>query len=245
MRSPRVRRPFLPFAAIFAIVSINCAGAHQFRPALVGNGPKSLANLIDEKKLAAKGQGDAVVMFEAAIAPDDSGFVASTWCHGGPESKLLKTEVQNALLHASFVPAAIDGKLVPAVFHGTVVFAVRNGQPHLRVFANQDREALAQESDFIEPQELIGTDDFDDAKPYLEVVRHHTRSGRALLSITVDAGGKLRDARVLKEDPTGLNIGAAALKTYSSVKFIPGFRNGSPVTCTVERDWAVHGFRRR
>jgi len=247
MLAPRSARHLL-FGGLFLLQSVvlaNIATGHQFRPALVGNGPHSLANLIDGKKLVEKGQRDGVVMFEAAIAPGSTGVVDWTWCHARPESKLLKAEVQNALLNSSFVPASIDGKPVEVIFYGTVVFVVRDGQPHVRIFANQDREALAQQSDFIEPQILTDTDDFEGAKPYLEVVRHHARAGRALISITVDAEGKLRASRVVKEEPTGLNIGAAALKTYSTAKFIPGFRNGAPVTCTVERDWAVRGFVHR
>ena len=43
------------------------------RPALVGNSPSALVNLIDSEGLFRKGQRDAWVMFEAAILPD--GFV--------------------------------------------------------------------------------------------------------------------------------------------------------------------------
>jgi hypothetical protein len=241
-RSRWLGRLVLPFVAFVSLA--HAESPHRYRPALIGNGPRSLVNLIDGRNLVSKGQGDGLVMFEATIAPTSSGPVEVIWCHATPESKLLKAEVQNALRNASFIPALVDGKPVEVVFYGTVIFMVRDGRPYVHVFANQDREALAEQTDFVEPQLLVGTDDFVDAKPYLEVVRHHTRVGHARLIITVDANGRLREALVLREEPTGLNIAAAALKTYSTEKFIPGFRNGSPVTCTVEREWAVRGYRR-
>jgi TonB family protein len=79
----------------------------------------------------------------------------------------------------------------------------------------------------------------------LVIVKNHGRAGRAILSITVDADGKMRDRRLVREEPAGLNIGAAAMKAYATAKFIPGFRNGKPVACTFEEDWAVRGYRYR
>ena len=217
----------------------------RFRPALVGHGPKSLVNLIDTQKLLAKGQGDGVVMFDAAIEADDGGSVSWIWCHAAPGSEILKDEVTKELRHASFVPALIDGKEVGVTFYGTVIFSVREGHPYLRVFANQDRTALAEQSDLIQPQMLLDSEDWEAAKPLLEVVRMHARTGHAVLSVTVEANGKVRDIHLVREEPTRLNIGSAALKAYSTAKFIPAFRNGKPVAHTFEQDWAVRGFRYR
>jgi len=36
---------------------------------------------------------------------------------------------------------------------------VRDGKARLRIFANQDPQELAKETDFIEPQLIIGTED--------------------------------------------------------------------------------------
>src|SRR5690349_16278139 len=200
MRSPRSSRQFLSIAAIFTVISTHVVRAHQFRPALVGSGPKSLANLIDEKKLVAKGQHDAVVMFDAAVEED--GSVGSIWCHGPPEANALKDEVEKELRHASFVPAAIDGTKTEVAFHGTVVFVSQNGRPHLRVFANQDRAELARESDYIQPQLVVDSEDWDGAEPLLELVKNHARRGHAVLSITLDADGKVLDRKLLREDPS-------------------------------------------
>lgn len=247
MRFPPSRLGLI--AAIFFLshnAAFGAAGEKAgFRPALVGNGPKSLVNLIDTKKLVDKGQGDGAVMFDVAIGADATGSVLWTWCHASAESKALKDEVQKELQRSSFVPAMMDGNRVGVSFYGTVIFAVRGGHPYLRVFANQDRLELAQQSDFIGPQMLLGSSDWKEARPYLEVVKQHAKTGRAVLSFALDADGKVRDLHLVREEPTGLNIRAAALKTYATAKFIPAFRYGRPVACTFERDWAVRGFRYR
>jgi hypothetical protein len=242
MSSPLNARHLL-FSGLLFLQSIplaNIATAHQFRPALVGNGSHSLVNLIDNQKLLAKGQPDSLVMFDAGIQED--GSVDWIWCHAPPEAKTLKEEVEKALRHAAFVPATIDGGKVAILFHGTVIFINQGGRPHLRVFANQDRSELARQGDYIQPQMILDSEDWEGAQPMLAVVKNHARAGHAALAITVDEQGTIRDRRLLREDPTGLNIGAAALKVFSTAKFLPGFRNGQPVGCTFEEDWAVRGY---
>ncbi len=48
--------------------------------------------------------------------------------------------------------------------------------------------------------------------------------------MSVDTSGKLNDLKVVAEDPPNLNFGRAALVEYSTARFIPGFRNGKPVS---------------
>jgi len=180
-------------------------------------------------------------MFDVIVDGSD-GSADIVWCHGPPEVRLLKAEVQKAALRASYLPALIDGRAVDVVLHGAAIFVVRDGHPFLRIFANQDTEALAQQADYIQPQLLPGSTDWDGAQPMLEVVKHHAKTGHAILSLTVDADGTLRERHLLEEEPTGLNIGAAAIKVYATAKFIPGFRNGKPVTGTFKEDWAVRGY---
>jgi len=127
---------------------------------MIGNGPKSLVNLIDKAKLLEKGQRDGVVMFDVIVDGSD-GSADIVWCHGPPEVRLLKAEVQKAALRASYLPALIDGRAVDVVLHGAAIFVVRDGHPFLRIFANQDTDALAQQADYIQrncfPVRPIGT----------------------------------------------------------------------------------------
>ena len=245
MKSPAFRSGLIASLAFLASIA-GLTGAQEkggFRPALVGNGPKSLVNLIDTGKLMREGQQDAVVMFDAAIVDDEDGEAASFWCRGSAGSERLQKEVKEELRRAVFVPAVAHGRTVGVYFRGTVVFAVRDGRPRLQVFANQDRDELARGSDFIEPQLILGTDDWEEAKEYLGVLTHHWRQGIAVVRITVDAEGKRQAMALVKEEPKGLNIGAAALKTLSTAKFIPAFRNGHPVATAFEMLDYMYGYR--
>lgn len=132
----------------------------EFRPALVGNGPKSLANLIDTEKLVRAGQQDAVVMFDMMIFPFRVKGPYGTVYPGTPGSQLLQKAILHALDDAEFVPPIADHKPAAVDFHGTVMFFA-NRKPSLRVFANQDRRELAHLADFVAPQLIGGSTKFD------------------------------------------------------------------------------------
>jgi TonB family protein len=68
----------------------------------------------------------------------------------------------------------------------------------------------------------------------LSGARAKHKTGAVILSVSVDAAGKPTDVKVVSETPTGLNFGAAAAMMAREDKFIPGFRNGKPVACTVK-----------
>ena len=214
----------------------------SFRPALVGNGPKSLVNLIDTARLMRAGQQDAVVMFDAAIS-GEGGVVENSLCYGDRDSKPLQYEVSKELRRAVFIPALAHGKPVDVFFRGSVVFVVRAGRPLLQVFATQDRNELARASDYVEPQMIMGTDDWEEAREYLGVLTHHWKKGVAVVAITVDAQGKRQGMRLVREDPKGLNLGAAALKTLSTAEFIPAYRDGHVVATTFEMFDYMYGYR--
>ncbi|MEO8043695.1 MAG: energy transducer TonB [Spartobacteria bacterium] len=228
--------------ATFALASV-AAAQSPFRPALVGNGPKSLVNQIDAKKLAAKGQGDAVVMFECYIGHSGKAEDGRTY-RGTPDSKYLAREVEEALKRSYFIPAAYKGKPVSVYFAGAAMFYVIDGKPQLHVYANQSSEDLKQGKDFIAPQLISGTDDWDSAKTELEKARLHQRNGAAVLALRVGTDGQVKDIRVASEDPPNYNFGRAAVKEYTKAVFIPGFRNGKPVECSFDYTSYVLTYRK-
>ena len=61
MKSPAFRSGLIASLAFLASIAAITAAQEKggFRPALVGNGPKSLVNLIDTGKLMCEGQQDA------------------------------------------------------------------------------------------------------------------------------------------------------------------------------------------
>jgi hypothetical protein len=139
-------------ACIFSFASATSNAAEpEFRPALVGRGPKSLVNLIDIAKLRQAGQGDSVVTFEQFIFPFSVKGAYATVYPGSSGSEALQKAVLHALDHAQFIPAIADHQKAAVDFRGTVMFFAKQ-EPHLRVFANQDRNELGHLADFVAPQ---------------------------------------------------------------------------------------------
>ncbi|MEO8439040.1 MAG: hypothetical protein ABI540_02350 [Spartobacteria bacterium] len=96
--------------ASLALITV-AQGEPDFRPALVGNGPKSLVNLIDVQKLTAKSQPDAAVMFECYIGRSGKAEDGMTY-RGTRDSKRLADQVKVALDRAYFIPAIYNHKPV-------------------------------------------------------------------------------------------------------------------------------------
>jgi hypothetical protein len=211
------------------------AAEPQFRPALIGNGPSALVNVIDTKKLMEKGQRDGLLMFKCGVTR--RGETASYFIYREtPGSKLLKEEVGNALRRSHFIPAIYNGEPTTVALIGTVLFTTTDGKPHLRIYANQNHEDVAKGNDFIAPQLLVDTVDYVGTKYDLagRKAEAYLRNGWVQLSITVDANGNQKDLKVTLEDPPGFGVGTVVKNAYARTKWIPGFRNGHAVNCTFD-----------
>lgn len=206
----------------------------EFRPALVGNGPKSLVNLIDVQKLLREGQRDGMVMITAFPSGDRVFKGSAAVYNGTPDTKSLEKEVRRALDQAVMSPAIANHKAVLAVFDGTVMF-FRDATPHLRVLANQDPKELAHFNDFLAPQLIFASNEWDPKTPELEAARRLGKNGVVVLSLHVDQHGRLLDSKLESESPPGFNFGPLMLKSFATARFIPAFRNGVPVECTFRR----------
>ncbi len=216
----------------------------QFRPALIGNGPKALVNVINTKRLMEKGQRDGLVMFRCYVSRSGQpgGYYVGQRTLGiqvyreTPGAKLLKDEVEHAIISCRFIPAIDNGGRNDVLFTGTVVFSVTDGKPHLRIYANQSRDDLKKGNDFIAPQVVANTVDWEGSKYDLaaQKARVYRQKGAIELSITVDANGNQKDMKVILEDPPGFGLGTTARDAYAKAKWIPGFRNGHAVECTFD-----------
>jgi hypothetical protein len=113
------------------------AAGPRFRPALIGNGPGALVNVIDTKKLMEKGQRDGLVMFKAWVTLLGEVSVYNTY-GDTPGSNLLKEKVGDALSGCLFSPAIYDGKRTDVGLLGTVVFVVADGKPHLHIYMQSE-----------------------------------------------------------------------------------------------------------
>jgi hypothetical protein len=205
----------------------------EFRPALIGTAPNSLINTIGAADLMKKGQKEAAVMFSCLVAP--TGDVVRSGAYRGTRgSGLLEQELLKRLATAKLIPAVHNHQPVIAVFYGTVKFAVVDGKPRLRIFANQQLSELDKETDFIDPQPFVGQDSKFTGLHYPETGSTVAVVGLAELALDVDARGNLKNIQVISEEPPLLGFGDAALSDFDGAKFIPAFRNGKPVECSVK-----------
>ena len=220
------------------------AAQPQFRPALIGNGPKALVNVINTKRLVEKGQRDGLLMFTCYVSR--SGRASNLFIYGEtPGSNLLKDEVRYAW-DCRFIPAIYNGERTDVLFAGTVIFFVNDGKPHLRIYANQSHDDIKKGNDFIAPQVIANTPDWVGSRFDLvaQKARVYGQNGVVHLSITVDANGNQKDLKVISEAPPGFGLGEDIRKMYAKAKWIPGFRNGHPVDCTfddIEFFWTWRG----
>jgi hypothetical protein len=204
----------------------------KYRPALLGVGPTAVINRIDGARLVADGQKDAQVSFCCSVTK--FGEIADVWTYrGSPDSKLLERELVRCLDKALFVPAVHDGETVPVLFFGTTTFKVVNGKPRLRIFANQEAEEIKKESDFIGPQPFVGRGSKFEGLHYPADTVTSELSGIVELGMSVDAEGNMKDLRVVSEDPPLVGFRRAAAEDFRVASFIPAFRDGKPVACTV------------
>jgi hypothetical protein len=204
----------------------------MYRPALVGSGPNSLINVIDEQGLIKQGQKTVSIMFLCVVTKTGDIIWSATY-RGRPESKLLEQEVLKRLATVKFMPAIHNHQPVTAMFYGTVVFAVVDGKPRLRIFANQQLEELKQERDFIDPQPYWGADSKFAGFQYPETGSPVAVTGNAEVELNIDAEGNPKDSRLVSEYPPLLGFGEAALLDFQRAKFIPAFRDGKPVASKV------------
>ena len=217
--------------------SSRAATLPMYRPVLLGTGPDSLINRIDTADLVRKGQKDGAVMFSCSVKKDGSVASVSTY-RGTPDSKALEQEVLKRLSLAAntrFIPAVYNHIPVDAVYYGTVTFLVVDEKPRLRIFSNQEREELKKESDFISPQPFWGGDSKFTGFHYPNRGEAPVQvDGSAELEAKIDERGNLRELTLLREAPPFLGLGDAAFDDLSKAKFIPAFREGKPVACTVK-----------
>lgn len=203
-----------------------------YRPALLGIGPASVINRMDTQDLIKKGQKDGSVMFACSVKK--TGEIANTWTYRGtPESLLLEQELVRCLDTAGFVPGIYNRQVVHVLFFGTVTFKIVNGKPRLRIFANQEAEELKKESDFVGPQPFVGRDSKFEGLHYPNDALTNVLSGLVELGIKIDADGNLKELKLLSEDPPLAGFGRAASEDFRVARFIPAFRDGKPVECSI------------
>ncbi|CAA9244596.1 MAG: hypothetical protein AVDCRST_MAG42-1896 [uncultured Chthoniobacterales bacterium] len=212
--------------ALCASVVVTVAEAQdrpQFRPAVLGSGPDSLINRIDVDALIKAGQKDGAVMFSSLVSKTGA-VVQSRTFRGMPGTALLEEELRKKLADAKFAPAIYNHQPVDVILSGTVIF-FSDAKPHVRIFLNQDPNELKAEADFIAPQPVFGGDSGFTGLDYPTEIPVPV-SAVVDLGLNVDATGRLRDLRVIAEEPPLLGFAELARRDIGAAKFIPAFRDG-------------------
>lgn len=204
----------------------------KYRPALLGVGPTSVINRMDTAGLIRDGQKDGSMYFCCAV--NKLGEVLDTWTYKQtPDSSLLERELVRCLDQARFVPAVYDHEPVFILFYGAVTFNVVEGKPRLRIFANQEPEELKKESDFVAPQPFYGRGSKFEGLHYPADAVTSNLTGLVELGIKVDAEGKMKELQVVSEYPPLVGFRRAAAEDFRVASFIPAFRDGKPVECSI------------
>ena len=204
----------------------------KYRPAVMLPGPTSVINRMDTAGLIRDGQKDASLYFCSAV--NKFGEVLDTFTYKqSPDSKLLERELVRCLDQAIFVPAVYDHEPVYVMFFGVVTFKVVDGKPRLRIFANQEPKEIEKESDFVGPQPFYGRGSKFEGLHYPADAVTSTLSGLVELAMKVDAEGNLKDLQIVSEYPPLVGFRRAAAEDFRVASFIPAFREGKPVECSI------------
>jgi hypothetical protein len=187
---------------------------------------------MDTAGLIRDGQKDGQLYFCCAV--NNLGETLDTWTYKqSPDSKLLERELVRCLDQAIFVPALYNHEPVFVLFYGTVTFKVVDGKPRLRIFANQEPEELKKEADFVGPQPFYGRGSKFEGLHYPSNSVTSTLSGLVELGMKVDAEGRMKELQVISEYPPLAGFRRAAAEDFRVASFIPAFRDGKPVDCSV------------
>ena len=92
---------------------------------------------------------------------------------------------------------------------------------------------MKKESDFVGPQPFVGRDSKFEGLHYPDDVTQVPISGLVELAMKVDADGNLKDLRVVSEYPPLAGFRRAAAEDFRVARFIPAFRDGKPVECSI------------
>jgi hypothetical protein len=221
---------------ILCAANLQAEDLPAIRPALIGSGPGSLVNLIDAQALFNKGQRDGWVMFDCSVAGD--GYAsASDFFTASPNSNLLREEVRKRVRQTRFIPAVYNHKRTWSWFAGTVLFVVKDGRPHLRMYAHQELDEIKRGTDFVAPQMIDVPNNY-----YLNFPKVPTNAvrddaaGVVKVRHSVDANGKSTNVEVIRE-PAGSQTGDFLKKALPRLDFTPGYRNGRPTAATYTFTW--------
>jgi TonB family protein len=203
--------------------------AQETQPAMIGQGPDSVAARLHYPDSAKKSNTEGAVQFYCEV--DSHGrshhvrvIAESSW-------SALRFTVKNAVQQGRFIPAKVGGRPTEVMIGGTVFFLLGKGRPTILVaMATADKTKATAGRNYIQPQMITS---FADIERKLYTWRSLINTGSAYpnaeVLCNVDANGNLAGTKILNESTKNAGLGAVVQKACEGAKFIPAMDNGRPV----------------
>jgi TonB family protein len=203
--------------------------AQDTQPAMIGQGPDSVASRLHYPDTAKKSKTEGAVQFYCEVGSDGRArhlraIAESSW-------SALRFAVKNAVQQGRFVPAKVAGRPTAVMIGGTVFFLMPKGQPTILVtMGTADRSKAAAGHNYIQPQMITSFDDIE-RKLYTwrSLVTQYSVYPSAEVMCNVDANGNLTGTKIVGESKANSGLGAATVKACEGAKFIPAMDNGKRV----------------
>jgi TonB family protein len=203
--------------------------AQDTQPAMIGQGPDSVASRLHYPDSAKKSKTEGAVQFYCEVGADGRThhlrvISESSW-------SALRFAVKNAVQQGRFNPARVNGKPTSVMIGATVFFLMPNGQPTILVtMATADKTKAAAGRNYIQPQMLTSFADLE-RKMYTwrSLVTQYSAYPSAEVMCNVDANGNLAGTKIVSESKANSGLGAVAVKACEGAKFVPALDNGKRV----------------
>jgi TonB family protein len=222
-----MKSPQTLFILIFLSIAANLHG--QDSPAMIGQGPDSVASRLHYPDSAKKSNTEGAVQFYCEV--DSSGRAHHVRVIAESSWSALRYAVKNAVQQGRFIPAKLGGRPTAVMIGGTVFFLLGKGQPTILVtMATADKSKAAAGRNYIQPQMLRSFDELE-RKMYTwrSLVTRGAAYPNAEVMCNVDANGNLTGTKIVNESTANGGLGAVAVKACEGAKFIPALDNGKRV----------------
>ena len=205
------------------------AQGHNFQPAMIGQGPQSVASKLHYPDKAKATKAEAATQFYCEV--DESGHARHVMVTSEKQAGMFRDVVQKALDQGRFSPAQVGGKPVPVMIGGTVFFVTGNGQPTILVsLTTADKNKAAAGGNYMQPQMLITFAQLEH-KLYArkELIKQWAAHPVAEVLLDVDQNGNVTGKKILNETTPNGGLGADVMQACEGVKFVPAYANGKAV----------------
>lgn len=204
-----------------------CARADT-TPAMIGQGPGSVAGALHYPKGAKIEKKQAAVQFYCEVGPEGRARHIRIIAEDprGP----FYGAVDKAVHQGQFIPAKANGKPVPVLMGGTVMFVNTNSGPAMVVsLSTAEKNKAGSGQNYIQPQLIMSYADLT-RKTYMFANSTSFTGGgipNAEISFNVNANGTIGSSKIVSEVPK--NAGQILIKATEGAQFVPALANGKPV----------------